>query len=746
MADESTLEGTVERIVFTNAENQFTVLRLRVEGEAGLATVVGQLPPLSPGEGVRFTGAWTRDRRFGRQFQARGFELSLPSTEKGLARYLVSVSKGIGEEKARRIVDRFGESTPQVIEETPERLLEVDGIGPALAKRIRDGWARERGVREVMVYLRGHDISPRLAMKIWKAYGARSVERVRENPYAVATEIEGIGWKTADRIARSLGVPPDAPARIEAGALFLLGEWADQGHTCASREYFERRAADFLETDPGSVEAAIERLLARRALRERHDAERGPLVFLPRLDGAEREVAADLARLAGATTTDPPRDLDERLAAAITEGGIELGERQRLALATVLHERILVVTGGPGTGKTTLVRIVIRLLERLGVSVLLAAPTGRAAKRLSEATDRPASTLHRLLEWDPRSGVFGRGRARPLEAKAVIVDEASMIDLLLMQALAAAIPTGALLLLVGDTDQLPPVGPGNVLRDLIASGAGRVVRLDKIYRQAERSAIVQSAHRVNRGELPEIAPRGAASAAALDPAVDFHFLDSPHSDGSLAALKSLVTGALVRDFGLDPFRDLQVLSPMYRGAIGVDNLNRELQALLNPLGIPVARGEAAYRIGDKVMQIRNNYQKDVWNGDIGRVADVHAEDRELLVDFDGRLVAYEWEDLDEITLAYACSVHKAQGSEYRAVLLPLHMEHAVMLRRNLLYTAITRGRRWVFLVGDRRALSLAVRNTREEARVTALTERLRGGAAWERDERDEREGGEEPKS
>jgi exodeoxyribonuclease V alpha subunit len=740
MDEESTLEGSVERIVFTNPENQFTVLRLRVEGEAGLATVVGQLPPLSPGEGVRFTGTWTRDRRFGRQFQAQSFELSLPATRKGLARYLVSVCKGIGDEKARRIVDRFGEGTPKVIEETPERLLEVEGIGPALAKKVREGWNRERGIREVMIYLRGHDISPRLAMKIWKAYGARSVERIREDPYAVAGEIEGIGWKTADRIARSIGIPADAPARIEAGALYLLGEAADQGHTCASREYFERRAADFLETDPGTVEAAIERLLARRALRERHDRERGPLLFLPRLDAAEREVAADLARLAGAAPAEPPRDLDDRLAAAISEGGIDLDEGQRAALGAVLHGRILVVTGGPGTGKTTLVRTVIRLLERLGVSVLLAAPTGRAAKRLSEATARPAATLHRLLEWDPRTGVFGRARARPLEAKSVIVDEASMVDLLLMQALVAAIPTGALLLLVGDTDQLPPVGPGNVLRDLIASGAGRVVRLDKIYRQTERSTIVLSAHRVNRGELPEIAPRGAPAAGALDPAVDFHFLDSPDAEGSLAALKGLVTGALARDFGLDPFRDLQVLSPMYRGAVGVDNLNRELQALLNPEGTPVARGETAYRLGDKVMQIRNNYQKDVWNGDIGRVVDVHADDRELLVDFDGRLVAYEWDDLDEITLAYACSVHKSQGSEYRAVILPLHMEHAVMLRRNLLYTAITRGRRWVFLVGERRALSLAVRNTREESRVTALAERLRGGTSWGADEREEIDG------
>ncbi len=745
MADETILEGTVERIVFTNPLNQFTVLRVRVEGMAGIATVVGQLPPLAPGEGVRFTGAWAHDRRFGRQFQARAFELAVPSTLKGIARYLASVCKGIGEAKAQRIVDRFGGETFRVIEEAPDRLLEVEGIGPVALRSIRDGWSRERGVREVMVFLQGHDISPRLAMKIWKAYGARAIDRVRENPYAVATEIDGIGWKTADRIARSLGIPADAPARIEAGALFLLGEWADQGHTCASREYFERRAAAFLETDPGSLEGAVDRFLGRRALRERHDPERGPLLFLPRLDDAEREVAADLLRLAGPAPGNLPFDLDDRVAAAIREGGIELGEQQERAVEAVLHEKILVVTGGPGTGKTTLVRIVIRLLERLGFGVLLAAPTGRAAKRLSEATDRPASTLHRLLEWDPRTGVFGRARARPLEARAVIVDEASMIDLLLMQALAAAIPTGALLLLVGDTDQLPPVGPGNVLRDLIGSGVGRVVRLDKIYRQAERSAIVLSAHRVNRGELPEIGPRGSAAAAALDPAVDFHFLDSPDSDGSLTALKGLVTGPLVRDFGLDPFRDLQVLSPMYRGAIGVDNLNRELQALLNPLGVPVERAEVAYRIGDKVMQIRNNYQKDVWNGDIGRVADVHAEDRELLVDFDGRLVAYEWDDLDEITLAYACSVHKAQGSEYRAVIVPLHMEHAVMLRRNLLYTAITRGRRWVFLIGDRRALSLAVRNTREEARVTALAERLRGGAAWERDERDEYEGGVEPK-
>jgi exodeoxyribonuclease V alpha subunit len=759
MTESITIVGMVEKVVFANAENGFTVLRVRVEGEPRLVPVVGHMPPLSPGESARFTGGWTIDRRFGRQFQAREFALSLPSTLKGIVRYLSSgVCSGVGEETAKRIVDTFGERTLQVIEETPERLIEVAGIGPLRAGRIREGWTRERGVREVMVFLQGHEISARLAQKIYKQYGSRSIERMRENPYAVAEEITGIGWKTADRIARSLGVPNDHPGRVEAGLLFLLRERSSQGHVCSPRETLERDVAELLELDLTECEAAMRRLLSTRRLVERIDTERGALVFLPHFDAAEEDVANDLGLLVAASRHGAPPNADAVLETAVIEGGIDLGERQRLALDSIFNERVLIVTGGPGTGKTTLVRTVIRLLERVGESFVLAAPTGRAAKRLSEATGRPASTLHRLLEWDPRNGLFGRSRERLIDASVVIVDEASMIDLLLMQALSAAIPNGSLLLLVGDTDQLPPVGPGNVLRDVIASDIGRVVMLDRIYRQAERSLIVHNAHRVNRGEMIDVAAMRAvdlaphalarasdagphatsgssAAAAAAAPsasplrASDFHFIESPSPADSLETLKRLVSGPLVRDFGLDPFRDLQVLSPMYRGVLGVDALNAELQALLNPQGRVITRGETTFRLGDKVMQVRNNYQKEVWNGDVGRIASVDEEERSLLVEIDGRNVDYEWDELDELALAYACSVHKAQGSEYRAVILPLHTEHYVMLRRNLLYTAITRGREWVFLIGDRKALAMAIRNAHEDARLTMLTERIRSRAA-----------------
>jgi exodeoxyribonuclease V alpha subunit len=715
MADETTLSGTIEKVVFTSEKSQFTVLRLRPDGGIGLATVVGAFPPLTPGESARFAGTWVRDARWGRQFQARSVELALPATVRGIERYLASgVCKGVGEETAKRIVERFGEATLRVIEETPERLLEIEGIGPVRAKRIREGWERERGVREVMVFLRGHDISQRLALKLWRAYGAGAVQRLQSDPYAVAEEIEGIGWRTADRIARSFGVAPESPARLEAGVLFLLHERSHQGHTGAPRERFEARAAEFLEVDLAAVEAAAARLVAAGRLRAREEPEHGALLLLPELDAAEEEVAEDILRIAGGPRAPLPADAIARLSRAVEEAGVELGEAQRVALDAVLHERILVVTGGPGTGKTTLVRSVLGLLEGLGRSYALAAPTGRAAKRLAEATGRSASTLHRLLEWDPRSGVFGRARPRPLDVDAVIVDEASMVDLLLMQALAGAVPDGALLLLVGDTDQLPPVGPGNVLRDLIASRIGRVVRLDKIYRQAERSAIVRSAHRVNRGEMPDLEPRS-----------DLRFLEADTPERTLDLLKDLFAGRLAGEFGLDPLRDVQVLSPMYRGLAGVDSLNRELQALLNAAGRPVADAET-FRVGDKVMQTKNNYQRDVWNGDIGRVVAFDADARQVVIDFDGRLVPYDAEGLDEVTLAYACSVHKAQGSEYRAVVVVLHAEHAVMLRRNLLYTAITRGREWVFLAGERRAVAMAVRNAREEARVTALAQRLGG--------------------
>lgn len=728
-APATTLVGTVEKIVFTNPENGFTVLRVRVEGEPRLVPVVGTMPPLSPGESACFTGSWAVDKRFGRQFQAREFALSLPSTLKGIARYLASgVCAGVGEEMAKRIVDAFGDRTLSIIDETPERLTEVEGIGPVRARKIRDGWERERGVREVMVFLQGHDISARLAQKIWKAYGSRAIERLRANPYDVAEEISGIGWKTADRVARALGVPLDHPGRIEAGMLFLLREKASQGHVCAPRDVLEAEAASLLDADLVLAEAATRRLLETRRLVERVDAERGSLLFVPQFDAAEEDVANDLSMLASARRSSPPLDATDIARMAVIEGGIDLGEQQLLALESVFTERVLIVTGGPGTGKTTLVRTVIRLLERLGESFVLAAPTGRAAKRLTEATGRPAGTLHRLLEWDPRTGAFGRGRERLIDASVIIVDEASMIDLLLMQALSSAVPNGSLLLLVGDTDQLPPVGAGNVLRDIIASDIGRVVLLDKIYRQAERSLIVRNAHRVNRGEMIEMPAEPPAAHEASD-ARDFRFIESATPAASLDTLKKLVAETLVRDFGLDPFRDLQVLSPMYRGVLGVDNLNESLQALLNPAGRVIARGDGVYRIGDKVMQVRNNYQKEVWNGDVGRVTDADEDARELLVEFDGRAVAYEWDELDELSLAYACSVHKAQGSEYRAVILPLHTEHYVMLRRNLLYTAITRGREWVFLIGDRKALAMAVRNAHEDARLTMLTERIRSRAA-----------------
>jgi exodeoxyribonuclease V alpha subunit len=729
--DETSLSGVVDRVVFTNAENGFTVLRVRVEGDPRLATVVGALPPLSPGEAVRFTGAWVNDRRFGRQFQAREAAPSAPTTTRGIARYLASGSfAGVGEEVAQRLVDAFGENTLRVIEETPERLLEVPGVGPTRAASIRDGWRRERGVREVMLFLHGHEISPRLALKIWKAYGARAIDRLRENPYAVAEEIDGIGWRTADRMARSLGVPDDAPARLEAGVLFALREWAAQGHVCVAREPFEHRTAELLETDPESVSRAASRLIEGARLRERADAERGPLLFLPHLDDAEQEVAADLAALADAPRATAPGDRRALFEWAIEQAGVDLGDRQRDALDAIFAERILIVTGGPGTGKTTLVRSAICLLERLGQTFELAAPTGRAAKRLSEATGRPARTLHRLLEWDPRTASFARGRRRVIDAGVVIVDEASMVDLLLMRGLTAAIAPGTLLVLVGDTDQLPPVGPGNVLRDVIASDVGRVVHLDRIYRQAERSAIVRSAHRINRGEMPEIAPALAADAgAAGEPVLDFRWIESNSPADSVEAVRRLVTETLAQEMALDFFRDVQVLSPMHRGVAGVENLNAVLQQAINPDGRAVPRGDGGFRLGDKVMQIRNDYQKEVWNGDVGRVSEVDEEARRLVVDFDGRAVDYEWEELDALALAYACSVHKAQGSEYRAVILPLHMEHYIMLRRNLLYTAVTRGREWVFLIGERRALSVAVRNVREDVRATMLSERIRAASA-----------------
>ncbi|MGH7394604.1 MAG: SF1B family DNA helicase RecD2, partial [Candidatus Methylomirabilales bacterium] len=640
-----------------------------------------------------------------------------PATRVGIERYLGSgLIKGVGPVTARRLVERFGEETLQIIEESPERLREVSGVGPDRVARIRAAWDAQREVREVMLFLQGHGVSATYAGKIFKTYGRGAVALVRENPYRLARDIYGIGFKTADGIAARLGVSPDAPVRLEAGLLHVLGSLTEDGHCCYPRVGLLKAAAEVLQVPPGALEASLARL-AEAAEVVVEPGEEEPVVF-PR-DLHEAEVA--LARRLG-TFLNAPRlgvALDAARALSWVEGqtGLTLASRQQEALATALGGKAVVITGGPGTGKTTILRCLLTILERKGLRALLTAPTGRAAKRMTEATGRPAQTVHRLLEFSPREAVFRRSAARPLVAEAVIVDELSMADLPLMHRLVEALPPEALLVLVGDADQLPSVGPGAVLTDCIASGVLPVVRLQEVFRQAEQSLIVQNAHRVNRGEMPLLGEAG-----------DFQFLEEEDPDRLAALVVETVAQVLPARHGLHPVEEIQVLAPMHRGIMGVAALNQALQTALNPSGPALTRGERVLRVGDKVMQLRNNYETEVFNGDIGRVTRADPEEGTLSVRFEDREVPYDAADLNELTLAYAVSVHKSQGSEYPAILLPLHTQHFIMLRRNLLYTAITRGRRLDVLAGSRRALAIAVKTAPAEGRHTRLAARLRAAA------------------
>lgn len=730
------LEGTVERLTFHNADTQYVVLRVRLEGGAQ-ATVVGNFPPPAAGEECSFSGEWVSHPTYGRQFRANYYELKRPSTLAGIERYLASgVIKGIGPAMAARLVERFGLETLEVMEQKPERLREVAGIGPAKAEAIRTAFAGQAGLREVMVFLQGHGLGPATAARIYRAYGAEAVHLLRENPYRLAEEVFGVGFKTADRLARSLGLPADAPARLEAGLVYLLRQFAGEGHLYAPLHELVRAGAALLGVAPErvftGVEAAAERQLVVRELLGRPEEGEEPsefppeAVYLTSFYQAERETAARLLALARF----PLHPLLLGPAAlAEAEGDLNLAEAQRTALKMALEAGVLVITGGPGTGKTTILRQLIRLFDAAGVTVELSAPTGRAAKRLTEATGDEARTVHRLLEYTYREGEgmrFQRNVDHPLEAGAVVVDEASMLDLPLTYHLLRALRPGTRLILVGDVDQLPAVGPGNVLRDLIESGVVPTVRLTQVFRQAAQSLIVRNAHAINAGRYPAL-PRAEG---------EFVHVPAATLQEAMAAVVRLVTAELPSRYGFDPVDEVQVLAPMRRGEGGVDNLNRLLQEALNPPAEGRAElrfgPETVFRVGDKVMQTRNNYQKGVFNGDIGRIRALDPEEGTLAVEFAGAevgLIPYDRPELDELVLSYATTVHKAQGSEYPAVVLLLLTQHYLMLQRNLLYTAVTRAKRHVTLVGSPRAIALAVRNNRRERRYTRLAERLRQGDA-----------------
>jgi exodeoxyribonuclease V alpha subunit len=722
-AADSALEGTLERIVFAGAGGEFTVARLKVAGRSDPVTVVGSLLGLPVGARLSAQGHYEDNPRFGRQFRIVSFTELSPQTREGIKRYLGSgLVKGIGPELAARIVARFGEQTLRVLDEHPERIREVPGIGQARAAGIGSAWASQRGQREAMVFLQGHGVPPALAVRVCKRYGADTVTRVRENPYRLAFDVWGIGFLSADRLAGSLGLGKQAPVRIEAGVRHVLVEAGGEGHVYVPRERLAEEAARQLEVDRPLVDEAIERLARQGDVAiERVDA--GEAVYETGLLRAERATAEGLRRLLSCPSRPLPIDADRAIARYEKEAGIRLAPRQDEAIRRAFAAPVLVITGGPGVGKTTIVRGIVSAFLRCRLRVALAAPTGRAAKRLQEATGHPAATLHRLLEWRPAEGRFGRNPARPLETDVLIVDEASMIDIRLAADLLAALAKSTRLLLVGDQDQLPSVGPGMVLRDVIASGAVPVVRLDEIFRQAAQSLIVTNAHRIHDGQMPELGEAPVAGPRA--DTRDFFLLKEEDPATAALTIRDLVVHRLPKRYGFRP-SDIQVLTPMHRGELGAIHLNELLQAALSAGGEELQSGSRRFCVGDRVMQLRNNYDKDVYNGDIGGIVRIARSERQVVVRFDEREVCYGSDELDELTLAYAATIHKAQGSEYPAVVIPVHTQHFVMLARSLLYTAVTRGKRLVVLVGTGKALAIAVRNAKVAMRASRLCQRLGG--------------------
>ena len=714
------LSGIVERVTFHSEESGFCVLQVRLVGRHQLSTVVGRAASVAAGEYVRAEGSWSRDPDHGPQFRARELAVEPPTTREGIERYLGSgLIRGIGPELAQRLVAAFGDEVFAIIETEPERLCEVPGIGKLRRERLVGAWADQKHVRSIMVFLHSHGVGTARAVRIYRTYGAEAVEKIRGDPYRLARDIRGIGFVIADGLAGRLGVAKTASMRLRAGLRHVLAEALSNGHCGLPERELLALAEKLLEAPRDLVEEALRLEVGDRGLVR--DTARGcSCVFLPGLHFAERHAAQRLLELAAGRPPWPEIDVARALPWVEARIGFELAASQRAALGRALGSKLLILTGGPGVGKTTLVRALLEILTAKGVRVALAAPTGRAAKRLAEATGLEAMTLHRLLEADPRTGGFRRSEGNPLACDLLVVDESSMIDVPLLHALLRAIPTPAALLLIGDVDQLPSVGPGQVLADAISSGVLDVVRLHEVFRQAARSRIVRAAHCVNQGRMPELTP---------DPDADFFFVEASEPESAAALLLRAVSERIPRRFGLDPVRDVQVLCPMHRGRLGARSLNLELQSTLNPPGRAAARIERfgwTFAMGDKVIQVENDYEKDVYNGDVGFVSGIEPEARELSVTFDGRAVSYGFDQLDCLVLAYAISIHKAQGSEYPAVVIPLTTQHYPMLRRNLVYTGVTRGRQLVVLIGQRRALAIALRGAGPERRWSKLRDWLAG--------------------
>ncbi|MFB3925861.1 MAG: ATP-dependent RecD-like DNA helicase [Syntrophales bacterium] len=714
------LEGWIEKISYKDDETGFTIARLRVEGRRHPVTVTGSLISPLPGDAIRVRGEWVNHPRFGEQFKIHYYEPLVPVTVSGIEKYLGSgLIKGIGPVTAARIVGKFGKQSLDIIEKDIEQLLSVEGIGKKKLDAIRKSWQEQNAARSLTLFLQDYGVGASHAARIFRHYGGNSIRTLKENPYRLADDVFGIGFATADMIAEKLGFAKDSPLRAQAGILHVLNRLGESGHVYSPLESAVGKFEEALGIGRDILSREMERLAGEgKIVYEERIPGRG--VYLADYYRAETEVASRIRALRDTPRALADIDSEKSVQRALDRLAISPADRQIEALKLAAREKILVITGGPGTGKTTIIRAVLEIFKKTGMRVMLAAPTGRAAKRMSEATGHEAATIHRLLEYSVQRGGFQRNRNNPLVCDILIVDEASMIDIFLMCNLLCALRDRAVLILVGDANQLPSVGAGNVLRDIIESAEIPVVELDEVFRQAGESTIIMNAHRIRQGVIPSPRPS--------DPAMDdFYFIEREDPAEVLKVILELVKCRLPARFGLDPVDDIQVLTPMNRGIVGTANLNLELQKLLNPAGREISRGARKFRLHDKVMQVRNNYDKEVFNGDIGRIAAINEEDQEVKVFFDGREIVYDYSELDEIVPAYAISVHKSQGSEYPAVVIPVLTQHYMLLQRNLIYTAVTRGKRLVVMIGTKKALAIAVSNRKTEERYTFLKERLRFG-------------------
>lgn len=726
------IRGVVERITYQNPENGYTVLKCAVKSYKELVTVIGSLLDVNVGSVLLIYGNWKVDSRYGRQFAAESWEETLPATVFGIEKYLGSgLIKGVGPKYAKKIVAQFGIETLEVIETDISRLQEVDGIGKKRIQMIRDSWERQKEIKNVMLFLQDHGVSTSFAAKIYRQYGNESLDKMKENPFQMADDIWGIGFKTADGIAQKLGFAKEAYVRLRSGIMYTLSNLADEGHVFAYQEQLIAKAAELLEAEESSIVMTLDQMIADKDLicetvDYKTDQAEMKAIYLPAFYYAEAGVAGKLKRLAQSPATDRLWHalMDARQKTGNESLSIDVGkiqekvdmkydEIQADAIRKAAVSKVMVLTGGPGTGKTTTTQGIIAAYRSFGLKILLAAPTGRAAKRMTEATGLEAKTIHRLLECKPPEG-YQKNEDNPLDGDVLIIDECSMIDMILMNALLKAIPEGMRLILVGDIDQLPSVGAGNVLRDIIDSGVFPVVRLTRIFRQAQSSRIIMNAHAINEGKFPDIS-NGKNT--------DFFYIEKEDPEEAVQEIVRLVKNNLPRYYKT-PWNHIQVLTPMQKGIVGAANLNLALQEALNPQGDGLRRGGYLFRTGDKVMQIRNNYEKEIFNGDIGTVESVDLQERTLKVNFDQHIIEYEASELDELVHAYATTIHKAQGSEYPIVVMPVLMNHYVMLQRNLIYTGITRAKKVLVIVGTRKALSYAVRNVTVTKRNTFLKERL----------------------